>query len=175
MSFAQIDKLAPTSLPQPVCFPFQKQVREELVSKLNSFSPKSVWEFLPTGHASIGPNYRALMGPDVSSACELSLAEESGELLLSFFNLDLLRMDQLYMFFSEARRVVKREGLLIIVGVAAPRSLLEKLATTFWCYSKKRKIFRVDHYISPEDWVEIERLSVPANSIRSEILILKRI
>ena len=175
MSFAQIDKLVPTSLPQPVCFPFQKQVREALASKLNSFSPKSVWEFLPGSHSAIGHNYRALTGPDVSIACELSLANESGELLLSFFNLDLLRMDQLYMFFSEARRAVKRDGLLIIVGAAAPESLLEKLLTTFWCFTQKRKIFRVDHYISPEDWVEIERLSVPTNGIRSEILILKRI
>jgi hypothetical protein len=176
MSFSSVTKLSAVKIPHTEHFSFQSVARELLLKKVASFPITSVLEFLPAAETlPFTANYTALDAHTLSPACEFSVENASTDLLLSSFSLDLLRMDQLYMFFSEARRVVKPGAYLAIAGLGEAQGVVELLRQKWWCLKNKRKILRVVHYISPEDWQTILQENVSAEGMRCELLILKRL
>lgn len=103
----------------------------------------------------------------ISSGCELPLPDASVDLFLSTQVLELLRMDQLYMLCSEARRVVRTGGHWVL---AAPAKL-----TGFKSWLRQLsgapEGLELTHYISPEDWDTLR------NETKSgiQLLVLRRL
>lgn len=91
-------------------------------------------------------------------ALPLPLAEASQDFLLATDVLENLRMDQLYMVLSEARRVIKPGGRLFL------RSTV-----------KRWRSFDLTHYISPEDWKEVHQSWERRLWITQQILVLERL
>lgn len=84
----------------------------------------------------------------ISPSCELPLPDASLDLLLTCHVLEHLRMDQLYMVCSEARRVLKPGGRWLLASDALRQGLLGSLRS--WLTGNAG--LELTHYISPEDW-----------------------
>lgn len=86
----------------------------------------------------------------------LPLESASQDLFLALDFLEFLRMDQLYMVLSEARRVLRTGGLCTLSGLS-PNG---KFSASLWNLVQERKpelvrgrrALELTHYISPEDW-----------------------
>jgi len=86
--------------------------------------------------------------------------------------LETLRMDQLYMIFSEARRILEGGGTFAIAnGTRSKKSwknfILEKL--------QNKNIRELHHYFSPEDWEEITYLRNEKYFQPTEFLLLRKL
>lgn len=102
------------------------------------------------------------------------LADGSQDLVVAAYLLEQLKMDHLYMIFSEARRTTKMGGHCLLLARSPGRNFREKLASSFW---KKfgQSAIELDHFISPEDWaVEEDRYFSHLGKL-SRLLRLRRI
>lgn len=102
-------------------------------------------------------------GSTIRDDAFLPWRDSSVELLCFPETLAQVRMDQLYMLLSEARRVVKKDGVLQIRG-PAPSRVPWKGVIHSLIGSASRLVFP-EHYLSPEHWEEISRTETPKGLI----------
>ena len=115
--------------------------------------------------------------------CILPAASASQDLFLTLYFLDLLRMDQIYMTCSEARRIVKPGGYWGLISMTHGSNPVTKSVS--WVWEKLAQAnpemvggFRpleLTHYISPEDWETMLDEKTISFGICSQALLLKRI
>lgn len=110
---------------------------------------------------------------EYAAAERFPLPDKSQDLLLSAYFLEHLRMDQLYMVFSEARRVLAPGGHWAILTRSPGGSFWEKTTSRLWSATGKRML-EMNHFISPEDWeIEIDR-RISRFGLISHVFVLKR-
>jgi ubiquinone/menaquinone biosynthesis C-methylase UbiE len=84
----------------------------------------------------------------------LPLAPASQDAFLLLDLLENLRMDQLYMALSEARRTLRAGGLLFL---------------------RCKATLEPRHYISPEDWKILQETKIDRDGVSREALVLERL
>lgn len=62
----------------------------------------------------------------------LPLLSESADRFVSNYVLDILSLDEIQAVLGEAKRVLKRDGLLCLTGLTKGKGLFSKLWTSFW-------------------------------------------
>ena len=115
--------------------------------------------------------------------CILPVANESQDLFLTLYFLDLLRMDQIYMTCSETRRIVKPGGYWGLISMTHGLNPITKSFSWAWeklAQAKPELVggvrpLELTHYISPEDWETITDEKTTSYGICSQALLLKRI
>jgi ubiquinone/menaquinone biosynthesis C-methylase UbiE len=109
----------------------------------------------------------------IDSSCVLPLPDTSQDLFLSCYVLEHLRMDQLYMLFSEARRTVKIGGHWALACTTFPANYLARLLSKL--YWNKLRPLELTHYVSPEDWEIISDEKHRSWNQNTQILLLRRV
>lgn len=108
---------------------------------------------------------RAFAGP-INSSCELPLPDASQDLFACCEPLELMRMDQLYMALSEARRVLRPGGHCLLASdakVSGLQGLLQRWSGV--------RTLELTHYISPEDWETLR----DERALGRQFLLLRRL
>lgn len=112
-------------------------------------------------------------------ALPLPLETASQDLFLVLDFLEYLRMDQLYMVISEARRVLRPAGIAIFRGLSTNPGLLgrawNQVGSIRPGWVRGRRALEFTHYISPEDWRTLHDSHVRGWCTSQQTLILERL
>ncbi len=108
-------------------------------------------------------------------ALPLRLPDASRDLALTLNFLERIRMDQLYMVASEARRVLRPGGLWLLSGKGRAEAGWKKLLGPLFSNRQAGKPLELTHYISPEDWEIVAEDRQPAGFFSRQRLVLKRL
>lgn len=108
-------------------------------------------------------------------ALPVDLPDSSVRLVLTLDYPETLRMDQLYMVASEARRVLSPGGVWLLRSVSSgSRSWQRLLGELHNRFTGKRPL-ELTHYISPEDWETLGEHRERAGLISRQALALRRL
>ena len=107
----------------------------------------------------------------------------SADLVLILDLIEFLRMDELYMVLSEARRILRPGGICVMrslgSGVTSLEKFLARTRTVFTEYAPGifhgSRPLELTHYISPEDWTIVSVTDAPEGWMRRKTLICRRI
>ena len=101
-------------------------------------------------------------------ALALPLESASQDLFLCLDLLEFLRMDQLYMVISEARRILHPGGICLL------RALAKDIPLGRWIHPGQRPL-ELTHYISPEDWRTLADFREGGFWLKRQTLTLERL
>lgn len=118
-----------------------------------------------------GRAFASVIGPN----CVLPLPDSSQDLLLSCHVLEDLRMDQLYMLCSEARRILKAGGHWLLASRHPGSNPLERGISRALALVTGTKSMELTHYISPEDWETVFDEKVSSIGTSTQFLLLRRL
>ena len=79
--------------------------------------------------------------------------DDSLDKILVLNHIPEVRMDQLYMVISEAKRALKPRGLLFIQN---PTMGLSKINDLLQAKILGKRLLKIHHYFTPEDWKEVD-------------------
>jgi hypothetical protein len=108
-------------------------------------------------------------------ALPVALADSSARLALTFDYLETLRMDQLYMVASEARRVLRPGGLWLLRSVSTGSGAWQRFLGGLHIRRTGERPLELTHYISPEDWETLGEIRERAGLISRQALTLRRL
>lgn len=111
----------------------------------------------------------------IPNSCEVPLENSSQDLFYHCHIFSRLRMDQVYMICSEARRIVRQNGIWAMIDHAPGNNFLTNLSAKAWEKVLAHRNMELTHYISPEDWGIIVDKKISLLGITSQILILQRV
>lgn len=94
--------------------------------------------------------------------------------IITFYLLEQLKMDHLYMILSEARRLIKPDGLWVIQAHVPGFKKREKFLSSFW-RARGMPLIELDHFLSPEDWAVIGDEQRQSWGLISRQLVLRRL
>lgn len=118
-----------------------------------------------------GRAYASVLTPN----CVLPLPDQSQDLLLSCHVLEQLRMDQLYMLCSEARRIVRPGGSWLLASAHPGTNSWQRFLTWMFVWFSGTRSMELNHYISPEDWsVEFDE-KTSRTGLATQYLLLRRL
>lgn len=115
-----------------------------------------------------------------SSDVVLPLEDESVDRFVSNYVLDILSADEIHAVLSEARRVLKRDGLLCLTGLTHGKGMVSKIWTAFWMlrYSLNPKwVGGCRPVVLPEfvnDWELLHHNVVVARMISSDVVVARK-
>lgn len=110
----------------------------------------------------------------------LPLSSESADRFVSNYVLDILSFDEIEAVIGEAKRILKKDGLLCLTGLTNGKGLFSKLWTSFWnarfALNPKwvggcRPVTILDFVT---DWKVLYRNIVVARGISSEVLVAQK-
>lgn len=111
----------------------------------------------------------------IPNTCEIPAETSSIDLLLQLNLFSQLRMDQVYMICSEARRVIKPGGYWAMADHYFGANFSSKIISKLWGKAYNHRTIDLIHYISPEDWnIHLEK-KISYYGISAQILVLQRI
>lgn len=114
-----------------------------------------------------------LIGADGTVA--FPFADASVKALVLHQSANYLRMDDLYMLFTELRRVVPLGGSLFIHSLHPGRSLFEKISVRLAGAYHGFRALELEHYFSPEDWKTENKTYFRDGPVCVELLELRRV
>ena len=115
-----------------------------------------------------------------SSELKLSLPNEYADRFVSNYVLDILSFDEIELVINEAKRVLKKDGLLCLTGLTYGKGPFSKLWTAFW---------QLRFYINPKwvggcrpvallnflsEWEIIHHNVLAARGISSEVVVARK-
>lgn len=108
-------------------------------------------------------------------ALPVPLADASVHLVLTLDFLETLRMDQLYMVASEARRVCRPGGLWLLRGLSSGPGPWQRLVGRLHARRTGARPLELTHYVSPEDWSTLSDSRVREGLLSRQLLALERL
>lgn len=108
-------------------------------------------------------------------ALPVALPDSSAQLVLTLDYLETLRMDQLYMVASEARRILRPGGLWLLRSVSVGGGAWQRLMGGLHLRRTGERPLELTHYISPEDWETLGESREAAGLISRQTLALRRL
>lgn len=108
-------------------------------------------------------------------ALPVALPDASTQLVLTLDYFETLRMDQLYMVASEARRVCGPGGLWLLRGLSVGTGAWQRLLAAVHSRRTGRRALELTHYVSPEDWSTVSDERVREGLLSRQLLALERL
>ena len=108
-------------------------------------------------------------------ALPVPLADASVQLVLTLDFFETLRMDQLYMVASEARRICRPGGLWLLRGLNPGTNLWQRLMGRVHAGRTGERPLELTHYISPEDWNTLSDSRSREGLLSRQLLVLERL
>jgi SAM-dependent methyltransferase len=112
-------------------------------------------------------------------ALQLPLENGAADLAICFDLLETLRMDELYMMISEARRALRPGSLCLFRCLSYGPGLKGKIAARARTWLPKHyrgaRPLELNHYFSPEDWRVVTEERMPEGWLSRQTLTLERL
>jgi hypothetical protein len=122
---------------------------------------------------------RVTLGPKFSFRPSIpgetfDLPSGSFDCLITFYLLEQLKMDHLYMVLSDARRLLKPGGLWAIQSHVPGVTWGEKAGSFLW-RARGVPLLELSHFLSPEDWAVVSDAQLKSWGLISRRLVLRRL
>lgn len=108
-------------------------------------------------------------------ALPVRLPSASVNLVLTLDYFETLRMDQLYMVASEARRICKPGGLWLLRGLSHGGGTWQRFLGGLHARRTGERALELTHYVSPEDWNIVGDARKRAGLLSRQLLALERL